>query len=311
MGHRSADDYGKFALEAAKLMKWTDPNVRLIAAGSSNFGAGSDWTGWNRTVLEYLKNHADYLSLHMYVGNPQDDYGDFVASSMELASRLKAAEGIIDAALSGVRNRKIYIAWDEWNVWYRARGEAQRGRRILEEHYNLEDALVVATFLSAFVNHAHIVKIANMAQLVNVIAPIFANDNGLFLQTIYYPLQLFANNTQGKALELFVDSPKYSSRRFDDVPYLDASAAYDNGSLVVNVVNRHRDQAIQTEFDLEDKHFSGAAEAIEVNGPDIKAENSFDGAPVKPAQRSATAEGKTLHYNFPPHSYTMIRARLA
>jgi alpha-N-arabinofuranosidase len=79
----------------------------------------------------------------------------------------------------------------------------------------------------------------------------------------------------------------------------------------VNVVNRHRDQAIQTEFDLEDKHFSGAAEAIEVNGPDIKAENSFDGAPVKPAQRSATAEGKTLHYNFPPHSYTMIRARLA
>ena len=90
----------------------------------------------------------------------------------------------------------------------------QRGRRILEEHYNLEDALVVATFLNAFVNHAHIVKIANMAQLVNVIAPIFTNENGLFLQTIYYPLQLFANNTKGKALELFVDSPKYKQPPF-------------------------------------------------------------------------------------------------
>jgi alpha-L-arabinofuranosidase len=310
MGHRSADDYGKFALEAAKLMKWTDPNVKLIAAGSSNYGAGSDWTGWNRTVLEYLKNHADYLSLHMYVGNPQNDYGDFLASSLELGSRIKTAEGIIDAAMSGVRDRRIYIAWDEYNVWYRARGAQERGRRILEEHYNLEDALVVATFLNTFVNHAHIVKIANMAQLVNVIAPIFTNEKGLYLQTIYYPVQLFANHTRGKALELFIDSPKYKSRRFDDIPYIDASASYDNGSLVVNVVNRHKDQAIETSFELEDKQFRGPVQVTEVNGPDIKAENNFDSSPVKPVERSAMPEGKMLRYSFPPHSYTMLRGRV-
>ncbi len=310
MGHRSADDYGKFALEAAKLMKLTDPKIQLIAAGSSNFGAGADWTGWNRTILEYLKNHADYLSLHTYVGNPQNDYGDFLASSLELSSRIKTAEGIIDAALSGVRGRKIYIAWDEWNVWYRARGAQERGRRILEERYNLEDALVVATFLNAFVNHAHIVKIANMAQLVNVIAPIFTNENGLYLQTIYYPLQLFAASTRGKALELFVDSPKYKSRRFDDIPYLDASAGYDNGALVINVVNRHRDQPLEAEFELEDKQFSGPVQVSEVNGPDIKSENNFDMVTVKPVQRSAMAEGKALRYRFPPHSYTQIRAKL-
>jgi alpha-N-arabinofuranosidase len=310
MGHRSAEDYGKFALEAAKLMKWTDPNVKLIAAGSSNFGAGSDWTGWNRTVLEYLKNHADYLSLHTYVGNAQNDFGDFLASSLEVSSRIKTAEGIIDGALSGIRNRRIYIAWDEWNVWYRARGNEQRGRRILEEHYNLEDALVVATFLNAFVNHAHIVKIANMAQLVNVIAPIFTNDQGLYLQTIYYPLQLFANNTRGKALDLFVDSPKYKSRRFDEVPYLDASAGYDNGTLVLNVVNRHKDEPVPASIELEDRQFSGPVEVTEVNGPDIKSENNFDNAPVKPAQRSTTAQGRTLDYSFPPHSYTMLRTRV-
>jgi alpha-N-arabinofuranosidase len=245
------------------------------------------------------------------VGNTQNDYGEFLASSIELASRIKTTEGIIDVALSGVRDRRIDIAWDEWNVWYRARGNAQRGRRILEEHYNLEEALVVATFLNAFVNHAHIVKIANMAQLVNVIAPIFTNENGLFLQTIYYPLQLFANNTKGKALELFVDSPKYKSRRFDDFRYVDASAGYENGSLTLNVVNRHPDQAIATEFELEDKQFSGPADATEVNGPDIKAENNFNGVAVKPVPRPAAAQGKTLRYSFPPHSYTMIRAKLA
>jgi alpha-N-arabinofuranosidase len=311
MGHRSAEDYGKFALEAAKLMKWTDPNVKLIAAGASNFRPGVDWTEWNRTVLEYLKSHADYLAIHMYVGNTDNDYGDFVACATELDQRIKTTEGIIDAAMSGEPGgRRIYIAWDEWNVWYRARGATERGRRILEEHYNLEDALVVGTFLNSFVRHAHIVKIANMAQLVNVIAPIFSNEKGLFLQTIYYPLALFANNTKGKSLDLFVDSPRYKSKRFDGVPYLDTSAAYDNGTLVVNVVNRHRDQAIEAEFEAQDKQFSGGVQVTEVNGPDIKAENDFGKTAVKPSERSMSADGKKMRVRFAPHSYTMLKTKL-
>jgi alpha-N-arabinofuranosidase len=312
MGHRSAEDYGKFALEAAKLMKWTDPNIKLIAAGASNFGTGVDWTMWCRTVLDFLRQHADYLAIHMYVGNPNNDFADFLACSVELSQRIKTTEGIIDSATTGRPGaRRIYIAWDEWNVWYRARGNSQRGRRILEEHYNLEDALVVATFLNTFVNHAHIVKIANMAQLVNVIAPIFTNDKGLFLQTIYYPLQLFANNTRGKALELFVDSPKYKCARFDEVPYVDASAAWESGSLVLNLVNRHRDQAIEVEFEAEDKQFTGSAAVTEVNGPDIKSENNFDQSPVKPSERQATPDGKKLRLRLSPHSYTMVKAKLA
>jgi alpha-N-arabinofuranosidase len=169
---------------------------------------------------------------------------------------------------------------------------------------------VVATFLNTFVNHAHIVKIANLAQLVNVIAPIFSNDKGLFLQTIYYPLELFAGNTKGKALELFVDSPKYKCRRFDDVPYLDISAGYDNGSLVLNVVNRHRDQPIDTEFEAEDKQFSGPVAVTEVNGPDIKSENDFGKTTVQPAEHSVTPDGRRLRYRFPPHSYSMLKAKL-
>jgi alpha-N-arabinofuranosidase len=311
MGHKSADDYGKFALEAAKLMKLTDPSIKLIAAGSSDYGSGSDWTGWNRTILNYLRRHADYLSLHMYVGNAQNNFGEFMASSVELDDRIKTAAGIIRAVLSGEPgNRKIYIAWDEWNVWYRARGNDQRGRRILEERYNLEDALVVATFLNTFVRNADVVKMANMAQLVNVIAPIFTNETGLFLQTIYYPLQLFANNSKGKALDLFTDSPKYTSRRLGDVPYLDISAAYDNGTVVLNVVNRHPDQPVEAEFEAEDKQFGGAVEVAEVNGPDIKASNDFGSTKVSAAQNSSMAQGKKFTYRFAPHSYTMLKTKL-
>jgi alpha-N-arabinofuranosidase len=312
MGHRSADDYGKFALEAAKLMKWTDPNIKLVAAGSSHFGPGIDWIGWNRTVLEHLKRHIDYLAIHLYVGNRENNFGEFLTSSVDLAERIKTTEGVINAAMSGEpRNRKIYIAWDEWNVWYRARGAQQRGRRILEERYNLEDALVVATFLNTFVNNAHIVKIANMAQLVNVIAPIFTNPEGLFLQTIYYPLQLFANNSKGKALQLHTDSPRYESKRFGPVPYLDTSAAYDNGTLVLNVVNRNQNQAVETEFEAQDKQFGGAVEIAEVNGPDIKAENDFGVTKVKTTAKTANAQGRTFRHSFPPHSYTMLKVRLA
>lgn len=312
MGHRTAEDYGKFALEAAKLMRWTDPNIKLIAAGSSNYNTGIDWIGWNRTVLDFLKTHVDYLSLHMYVGNTANNFGDFLASSVTLQDRIKTTEGVINAVLSGLTpRRKIYIAWDEWNVWYRARGDSQRGRRILEEHYNLEDALVVATFLNTFVNNAHIIKIANMAQLVNVIAPIFTDEKRLFLQTIYYPLALFAKNTKGTALELLVKSPTYSSRASGDLPLLDASAAIDNGTLVINVVNRHREQPVETEIQLEDRQFAGAVEVSEVNAAGIKDENSFESTAVKTVSRSARAESNVLRYSFPAHSYTMLKAKLA
>lgn len=312
MGHRTADDYGKFALEAAKLMKWTDATINLVAAGSSNYGPGANWVHWNRTILEYLKDHADYLSMHMYVGNPKNDYYDFLANSLQLAERTRISEGIIRAAMSDTDKRKMYIAWDEWNVWYRERGQGkEKGRRILEEHYNLEDALVVATFLNTFVNNAHIVKIANMAQLVNVIAPIFTNGNGLYLQTIYYPLQLFANNSTGKSLELLVEGPTYNNPRVGAVPYLDISAAYNDGSMVLNVVNRHRTDSQSATFELEDgKKFFGSFEASEVNGPDIKSQNDFGSNPVKTVTKSVDTSGNTLRYSFPAHSYTMLKGKV-
>ena len=314
MGHKNAEDYGKFALEAAKLMKWTDPSIKLVAAGSSNYG--SDWVGWNRTVLQYLKKQIDYLAIHLYVGNRDNNYYEFLTSSVDMADRIRKTEGVINAALAGEpRSKKIHIAFDEYNVWYRARGGdglgKDQGRNILEERYNLEDALVIATFLNTFINQAHIVKIANMAQLVNVIAPIFTNASSMFLQTIYYPLQLFARNVKGQALELFVDSPGYESKRFGMVPYLDTSAAYENGTLVLNVVNRHLDQAIEVEIEAQDKRFAGTVEVAEVNGPEIKAQNDFGSTKVRTVTRTMTADGERLVYRFPAHSYTMLKVKMA
>jgi alpha-N-arabinofuranosidase len=121
---------------------------------------------------------------------------------------------------------------------------------------------------------------------------------------------LFANNSKGNALLLHVDSPMYETQRFGAVPYLDTSAAFDNGSLVLNVVNRHRDQPVDVQFEAQDKQFTGSVEAVEVNGPDIKAENDFGSTKVQATKKAATTQGKLLQYSFPPHSYTMLKASL-
>jgi alpha-N-arabinofuranosidase len=190
LGHKNAEDYAKFALEAAKAMRRQDGTIQLIASGSSNFRENADWIGWNRTVLDRLKDEIDYISLHTYIGNPESDLEKYLgANAQDLEYRLQVVEGQIKAAQNAQRIRRpIYIAFDEWNTWYRARTgttEFEIASTGLEERYNFEDALATGMFLNAFLRHANSVKMANLAQLVNVIAPIFANKEGLFLQTIY------------------------------------------------------------------------------------------------------------------------------
>lgn len=302
MGHKNAEDYGKFALETAKLMKWIDRDIKLVVAGSSDYNG--NWIDWNRTVLEYLKNHADYIALHNYVENRSNDYYKFMATTRFAEKAIRITEGLIAEAMTKAeRKDPIYIAFDEYNVWYRAKGEEGN-----EEVYNLEDALVVSTFLNIFVRNAHVVKMANMAQLVNVIAPIFSTKEGSWYQTIFYPLQLFATHCHGTSLDTFVDCDTYALGG-ERIPYLDVSAAYDNeaGEVIVNVTNRHREQAITTDILCQTGRFDGKATVYEVNGPDIKAENSMTRQTVKTVTKEAQARGDRFTYAFPAHSFTLIR----
>jgi len=323
MGHLNVEDYCKKAREAAKLMRLTSPGIKLIATGSSNYRAGADPDYWNSTVLHELRDVVDYIALHTYVGNPDNNYYNFLATPLVMEQRTRVVRGMIDRemvhAIRGDRG-PLRIAWDEYNVWYRARGgEASRGTRALEEHYNLEDALVIAGFLNGFVRNADVVKMANMAQLVNVIAPIFTNDKAIFRQTIYYPLQLFSRNVRGTALDVFVACETYDTERFGlgmgettaiqkAVPYLDVAAAYNKGELTICVLNRHKDKAITTDILCQEGQFAGPFKVYEVSGPDVKAENDFGKEVVKTVQKpDVTVSGQSFTYPFPPHSFTLIK----
>lgn len=326
MGHLNAEDYTKKAMEAAKLMRLTSPDIKLIAAGSSNYRPHADPDYWNRTVISNLKNVADYIALHMYVGNPDNNYYNFLATPLVMEQRTNIVRGMINEAMQNAdrENRPpMYIAWDEYNVWYRARTtESMQGTRALEERYNLEDALVIGGFLNVFIRNADIVKMANMAQLVNVIAPVFAEEKGMFRQTIYFPLELFAKNMKGKSLDLFVDCPTYKTDMFNiglgeattkqpKVPYLDVSATFDNGEVVIIVINRHKDNPVKTEIICQSGEFNGALKVSEINSPDIKATNDFGIENVKTVSKpDLKANVNTVTYSFPAHSLTMIRGKV-
>ncbi len=311
LGSKSAEDYSKFALEAGKAMRWTDPSIKLIASGSSNFG--SDWIGWNRTVLEKMGHLVDYISLHTYIGNPENNFERFLAASQDIEDRIQVVEGQIKAVRTANRiPHPIYIAYDEWNVWYRARGES--GVAGLEEIYNYEDALAMGMFFNAFFRHADTVKMANLAQLVNGIAPIFTNKQGLFLQPIYFPIAEYGKQRGNSSLSLLVAAPEY---RVDDRPlkYLDVSGSYNakDGAVYLNVLNRSEKKDIATRIENTTGTLTGEADVWEMSSNDLKATHTFgDDKKVRPATRSfkPAVSNNTFTYTFPKHSLTILRVKV-
>ena len=305
IGHKNAEDYSKFALEAAKMMKWSDDSIKLIASGSSNYVR--DWAEWDRTVLNSLHNYIDYISLHHYSGNRDNDHNKFMAVTTQVENAIRITEGIINEVRSKYKMKKpIYIAFDEYNVWYRAWNEQK-----LEEHYNMQDALVVALYLNVFVRNAHIVKMANMAQLVNVIAPIMITNGKLWMQPIYYPLQLFAQNCHGQSLETFVQCDRYDAGDYKQVPYLDVTSVYNGKTqeIIINVVNRHKDKAIETSIVNQFGNVDSKATAAEVNSSGLQDENNDQVQKVRTAVKEITA-GDTFNYTFPAHSFTQIKIKI-
>jgi alpha-N-arabinofuranosidase len=318
LGHKNVEDYTKFALEAAKAMRRSDESIKLIASGSSNFRAGVNWIEWNRVVLEKLKSEIDYISLHTYVGNQANNFENYLAQSEDLDHRIEVVEGLIKATQSGQPNaRPIAIAYDEWNVWYRARGgsEFEIGKTGLEEQYNFEDALAMGMFFNSFFRHAHIVRMANLAQLVNVIAPMFTNKQGIFLQTIYWPILEYGKQRNNLAVEALVTSPTYQPSGRKPLGYLDVSVTWNKGegALYVNVLNRSEKQDIAARIDNVEGRVQPLVGVWELNHPDLKATHIFgDDKKVVPATRTAnvTVERNGFTYTFPKHSLTILKVRI-
>ena len=318
IGHKTAEEYGRLALETAKTMKWIDPTIQLVASGSSGsqmatFGA------WEATVLEHTYPLVDYVSLHTYYGNRDNDTPNFLARSLDMDYFISSVAAICDATGARLRNKKqINLSFDEWNVWFHSNARDRAMEKwtiappLLEDAYTLEDAVVVGCMLITLLRHADRVKIGCLAQLVNVIAPIMTENGGsAWRQTIFYPFMHAACYGQGEALDVEVKSPAYENKEFDQVPYLEAVATYDPAKETATLfaVNRSLEETLNLEADLRDLAGYRVVEQLVLTGPDKNALNTAENPnAVTPqtANNARIADGK-LTASLPPLSWNVIR----
>ena len=316
IGHLEAEDYGKKAREAAKLMRWHDPSIHLVLAGSSN-SAMPTYPEWDRVTLELCWEQVDYHSIHYYAGNWDGDTGSYLALSAELEEFVDTLAGVLRYVKAQNRSKHdVFLSWDEWNVWYKDRsgdGQWSEAPHLSEEVYNLEDALVVAQWLNVFLRKSDVVKIACLAQIVNVISPILTTRDSLLKHATYYPLWIFSRLVAGAALDVNVKTPVYQTSQFGEMPLLDVSASYDeaHASGAIFMVNRSQTESLPVELHWQDRTPRGISAAHQLAGADPKAFNSFEN-PNNVTVKSITVpklDSQSVILELPPLSFTALEVK--
>ena len=320
MGAKTAHEYGRIANESAKMMKWVDPSIELVACGSSSSEMPT-FGSWEYEMLSECYDNIDYVSLHRYYGNPTGDTPGFLARAMDTDEFIRTVVSICDAVKGKKRSKKtIHLSFDEWNVWYHSNQQDRevwkrdrwgRALPLLEDVYNFEDALLCGSILITFLRNADRVKIACLAQLVNVIAPIMTrNGGGCWAQTIYWPFQQASKYGRGTALRAVVDSPVYDCSDYENVPLIDATATLgDDGSVTVFCVNRDLTEDFALEVDLHSFGPLRIAEHILLHHDDVKAVNTED-APDTVAPKAGPGgeiDGEHATIRIPALSWNVIR----
>jgi alpha-N-arabinofuranosidase len=313
IGHLDAASYGNKALEAAKMMKWQDPTIQTILCGSSNDQMPT-YPEWDRTALEIAWEHMDYLSMHYYAGNRANDTASYLASAVLFERYVDALEGTLRYVKAKRRSKHdVYLSWDEWQVWYKGdpvEGKWAEAPHLAEEMYNLEDALVVAQWLNVFLRRSDVLKIACVAQIVNVISWLHTRPDGLLKHPSYYAFKLVSNFARGEALDVRVKAPEHETKAYDNVPMLDVSASYDAETKqgAVFLVNRSQTEAVVTDLVWQDGQAVQVEKAWQLAGSDPKAVNSWETPEqvVAKAISAPTVESGRATLNLPPLSFTVL-----
>jgi len=313
IGHLEADEYARKAREAAKMMRWQDPNLKLVACGSSNTEMPT-FPEWDRIVLETCWEHVDYLALHYYATNYDNDTASYLALSAQFEYQLDTLAGLLRYVKAKLRSKhNVLLSWDEWNVWYKDRsgkGGWQEAPPLSEEVYNLEDALVVAQWMSVFLRRCDVLDIACLAQIVNTISPLLTTSDRLLRQTTFYPFVLFSNYAAGQSLQPLTSAPQSDTKLFGPMPLLDVSASYDQAGDcgAVFLVNRSQTEAVTTDIAWQGAAPARTTAVYQLSGNDPKAINTFERPDtIVPKQlESVPVRDGGITLRLPPLSFTVV-----
>ena len=313
---KTPEEYGRVACEAAKLMKLVDPSIELVACGSSGLYMPT-FGEWERVVLEHCYDYVDYISLHTYYDNVADDIGEFLAKSLDMDTFIQAVVSICDSVGAKKHSKKkINLSFDEWNVWYHSK-EADAAMEPwqvappqLEDIYNFEDALLVGCMLMTLLRNADRVKIACLAQLVNVIAPIMTNGEKAWAQTIFYPYLHASRYGRGISLKSAPACGCYTTASGREVPVVETASVWneEEKALTIFAVNKSA-EPVELETSLEGFGAFSQARHITMQGHGLKEANTADHPDnILPQEDGVTGlEGNTARSALQPYSWNVIR----
>lgn len=319
MGHKTAEEYARLAHETGRVMKMMDPNIELVACGSSSSSMPT-FGSWEATLIDECYDTIDYVSMHQYYGNRDNDSANFLASSVDLDQFITNVIAICDYVKGKKHGKKnINISLDEWNVWYHSNEADEKLEKWvqkphqLEDVYNFEDALLVGSMLITMLRHADRVKIGCMAQLVNVIAPIMTSDTGAWKQTIFYPLYHCSRYGHGTVLNTIVKSPVYEAKQYGEASFLDCVVVNneEEEELVIFAVNKDLEEDMEVTLDLRQFSDYQIVEHIVMQDEDLKAVNTESNPDrIKPANDgySKLISGR-LTSKFQSKSWNVIRLK--
>jgi alpha-L-arabinofuranosidase len=288
IGHCTAQEYGLRAADAARQMRAIDRSLFLVACGSSGPFMPT-YLDWDRQVLEECYDVVDAISLHRYYNNTTETGGDtrhYLGLNLTMERQIEEIEAVCEIVRGRLKTNKVLdLSFDEWNVWYRERdgdGRKKVAPHLVEEVYNLEDALLVGGLVNSLLRHSDRVRIACLAQLVNALAALLTNEQGVLKQTIFYPYVWAIQNCYGDVLNVAVESPTYPVGALGQVPYLDVAATHDGetGKWCLLVLNRDLEKSREFEVNWRGEAPARVLSSQVITGADLKATNTF-GEPNK------------------------------
>jgi alpha-L-arabinofuranosidase len=295
LGHKDADEYVKIGREAAKAMRSVDNSIKLVASGSSYYSTGQ-WVEWNRKVLTGLGDIIEYISIHRYWERSDDYYTYMGQSAMDFEEKIRVTADEIDVIRS-IKELKnpIYISFDEWGV---------RGS-------NLLSVLPIAQSFNSFLRYANIVKMTNFTMLTSLLAS--DKNNRTYKTPLFYIFKLYSNNCRGNSIDTYVKCDTFNTKKFQGIPYLDVTSTYskETNTVYINVVNRHKDNAIATDIISTSGQYLGKAEATIISSNDLKEPFTFEKQDQYiPIIKEINVSENTISYSFPAHSFTQIKAKI-
>lgn len=280
IGHLEASEYARKAHGAAHLMKIQDPSIELVLCGSS-LPRMATYPEWDRLTLETCWENVEYLSAHYYADNHANDTGSYLALTSQFEEQVDTLAATLRYVKAKNRSKHdVFLSWDEWNVSYKetpVHGKWQEAPPLVEEIFNLEDALVVAQWLSVFIRRCDVVKIACISMLLNVAGPLLTSTSSLLKQTTFYPMMLFSRHASGTALDALVLAPRYATTRFGEMPLLDVSATQNEvtGQGATFLVNRSQTEALEVELNWQDQVPARVETIHQLSGCNAKSTNHF------------------------------------